>query len=193
MGTEADATQSVALRQIALDAPDYKDYRPLSAERREIRVLDLTGESACTIRHVSLDEDPVYYALSYYWGPPTSTKPLSIHQIVTNQAQSVPIRRTLASFLKHLYRTHGSLTIWLDVICIDQRSFAEQSAQVAMMGDIYRQARGVYAWMGKWDPDIDYLFDCANRISRGDEPVSNEPEKIACGLQVLSQFPYWTR
>ena len=183
--------RSVALRQVAVDAPDYHHYRPLNAERREIRVLDLESRSACTLRHVSLDDAPNYYALSYCWGPSTSTRPLNIKQVGSTDVQVVTIRRTLTSFLKNLFVRFGPICIWLDVVCINQRSFVEQSAQVSMMGDIYREALGVYAWMGKWDPDIDFLFAHCNANPTGDGyESSNKLEKISLAVKVLSQRPY---
>lgn len=38
--------------------------------------------------------------------------------------------------------------IWIDAICIKQQDFAERSAQVAIMGDIYRTAKMVAIWLG---------------------------------------------
>jgi hypothetical protein len=185
--------QSATLRQIASDAPNYERYLPLTSSSSEIRVLDLKSESVCTLRHVSLDDAPEYFALSYYWGPPTSTKPLTIRQADSNDSQVVEIRRTVAAFLKQLYRRHGVITIWLDVICINQRSIEEQSSQVAMMGEIYRRAQGVYAWMGGWDPDIEYIFEQCNRATSIKRIDISGNAKLVAAADVLSLRPYWTR
>lgn len=38
--------------------------------------------------------------------------------------------------------------IWIDAICINQQDLAERSAQVTIMGDIYRTAQMVAIWLG---------------------------------------------
>jgi hypothetical protein len=193
MATEADGKEPIALRQITADAPHYDHYRALDPAKREIRVLDLRRGPECTLRHVSLDDDPKYHALSYYWGPPSSTRPLMIHQSAHNQTQVVQVRRTLAMFLEELYAYHGAITIWLDVICINQRSSTEQSSQVAMMGEIYRQAAGVTAWLGGWDPDIEYCFSYAKAKAAGDEINLYDIEKVKAGTELVAHRPFWTR
>lgn len=189
--------QSEALRQIAADAPEYRSYRPLDVSRQEIRVLDLDANLTCTVRHVSLADKPIYHALSYCWGSPTSTKTLRIRTIdqASNTAhiEAVPIRKTLGKFLKSLHAQFGTITVWLDVICINQRSYTEQSAQVAMMGDIYRRANHVYAWVGPWHPDIEFAFSCAHEFAKKDSAEEHDLEKVGAGLELLFYQPYWTR
>lgn len=192
MAESAPSGQSVALRQIAKDAPAYQYYAPLDPTRKEIRLLDLEDEQTCTIRQVSLMTDPVYFALSYYWGPPTSTRPLHIKQDGSPK-QTVQIRRTVAKFIKSLYRQYGAISVWLDVICINQRSFAEQSAQVALMGDIYKRAKRVYAWMGSLEPDIEYTFSYARADTCGGDADEFDTIKVLEGMEMLFQRPYWTR
>ena len=43
-------------------------------------------------------------------------------------------------------------------MCIDQRSNAERSHQVQLMGSIYGAARGVIVWLGQLEPSIDVLW-----------------------------------
>jgi hypothetical protein len=38
--------------------------------------------------------------------------------------------------------------VWIDQICIDQKSLAERSAQVKLMGEIYTRAANVLVWLG---------------------------------------------
>lgn len=192
MAREALAEPSVALRQIAIDAPEYTGYHPLDSSQREIRVLDLGPDLTCTIRTVSLTSPPEYYALSYYWGPPGSTKPLTINSR-SDGSEAVQIRKTLAKFLKSLHRQYGEITVWLDVICINQRSVAEQSAQVAMMGDIYRLANAVYAWVAPWDPDLEYCFRYAADASPEQPAFVYDLSKVAASVEMLFGRPFWTR
>lgn len=59
-------------------------YTPLSVERREIRVALLhpgrwSDEVSCELSTVSLDDGPVYEALSYVWGDPQDTVPIELN------------------------------------------------------------------------------------------------------------------
>lgn len=190
---QAPTGQSAALRQIAVDAPAYRGYRPLDPERREIRVLDLKSNLNCWLRHVSLDDNPPYFALSYYWGFPSATKPITVIATDSWHHEIVQLRKTLYRFLKSLLRQYGAMTVWLDVICINQRSFDEQSAQVAMMGDIYRQAACVYAWMGNDDADIEYTLRYANLPASMKHSSGFELDNVLSGASQLSMRRYWTR
>lgn len=193
LATEPQAARLEAPRQIADDAPNYQGYGLLDPSRQEIRVLDLEADLTCTLRHVDLSASPVYHALSYCWGPPGSTRTLTIKAVNTGETEVVLIRKTLAKFLKSLYRQYGALTVWLDVICINKRSFAEQDAQVAMMGDIYRCTKSVYAWIGPWDPDIEYAFSFASETSPDQRRYGSELKKVGFGLDIMFYRSYWTR
>ncbi|KAF2023231.1 HET-domain-containing protein, partial [Setomelanomma holmii] len=51
-----------------------------------------------------------------------------------------------------LLRKHfGSISIWVDRICINQSDDDERSHQVGLMGLIYRRARTVFIWLGTED------------------------------------------
>ncbi|KPI36923.1 uncharacterized protein AB675_6012 [Cyphellophora attinorum] len=191
MAANTSTEQSATLRQIAQDAPDYKGYLPLDENRQEIRVLYLEDNSTCTIRHVSLLDSPVYYALSYCWGPPTTSRELTIKSAEHSVAsQVVPVRTLVAEFLKSLYKQYGSITIWLDVICINQRSFEEQNAQVALMGGIYKRAKAVYAWMGAIPHPHPYL-DWLSKL-RFYNP-SEDSQKMKAAFETLFNREYWSR
>ncbi|KAI8656306.1 HET domain-containing protein [Fusarium sp. Ph1] len=41
--------------------------------------------------------------------------------------------------------------VWADALCINQADLAERASQVKFMGQLYRTARLVYAWVGKLD------------------------------------------
>lgn len=38
--------------------------------------------------------------------------------------------------------------MWIDAVCIDQTNLLERNHQVGMMGDVYRNAMQVRAWLG---------------------------------------------
>lgn len=47
---------------------------------------------------------------------------------------------------------------WADAICINQGDVGERSAQVAMMGKIFRSSAYVLAWFGQPDAGVSELF-----------------------------------
>lgn len=55
--------------------------------------------------------------------------------------------------------------IWIDAICINQEDIEERSAQVNLMGRIFRSAETVVAWLG---PDVPYsqlAIECIQELS----------------------------
>lgn len=185
MAESTSQNQSAALRQISVDAPRYSGYTSLDTSRREIRLLDIDAELHCRLRTVSLDDKPPYSALSYYWGSPSATVGIAVN------GQTVHLRKTLHTFLKTLIEVHDPRTVWLDVLCINQRDFSEQSSQVAMMGDIYIQAQNVYAWLGQGEPDPQYALSYVN--SSLDEREAYEQRLVLAGIEQLCFNPYFTR
>lgn len=131
--------QSAALSAIATEAPVYRGYQALSNIKKEIRLLDIGPSLVCSLRHASLDDKPSYFALSYSWGPSGEELPITVN------GEQVKLRKTLHCFFEVLQKRFNSLTVWVDFICFNQRDRVEQSHQVSMMGDIYRQAASVYA------------------------------------------------
>ncbi|KAG4440759.1 hypothetical protein IFR05_003746 [Cadophora sp. M221] len=94
-------------------------------------------------------EKPVYDALSYTWGGAEDPQSIvlngSVHGVTAN----------LGNALRHLRREEEDLTLWVDALCIDQKNNDEKSIQVCMMGDIYRRAACVRAWISmREDEDL---------------------------------------
>jgi hypothetical protein len=123
-------------------------YEALNEERREIRPLvlepfrdtDTEPVIECSMKKISLNENPQYVALSYVWGSTAVTE-----DIVVN-GSFLPVTINLA---RALWQLEGlSDLLWVDAICINQRDIEERSAQVRMMGDIYRNATVVISWLG---------------------------------------------
>lgn len=63
--------------------------------------------------------------------------------------QAFDAQRNLYNALIQLQRLGRSLPIWIDAICIDQSDIVEKTAQVNMMGDIYKAAKLVIVWLGR--------------------------------------------
>lgn len=130
------------------------NYKPLT-DPLEIRVLVLKKTTGnvddpieCEFLHTSLAVGGnllPYQALSYEWGDISH----GVAQITTDGV-SVCIRRNLHEALKQI-RTASDLSnicLWVDALCINQADLDERSHQVGIMGEIFRSASSVIAWLG---------------------------------------------
>lgn len=176
----------------------YFIHAPLRLDRPSMRLVELLppstdGPVRCSIRHTTLDEmtadgaGPEYTCLSYVWGPETPTRSILIND------KSFTVRENLWDFLhansppadQRLLDEEGEEcelevkpwfeSIWIDALCIDQRSVLERNHQVQQMGQIYSRASRVLSWMGD-DPKISKLFSMIQRYRKSRfEWISNDP------------------
>ena len=132
---------------------------PIKKELREIRILTLApGTYDDTLQGSfeveSLDYDDIHYtAFSYTWSGPISER--------TIQVGEVPLRITenLAAALRHFRGPVRPKKIWVDAICINQSDDEEKGFQVALMGDIYRNASRTWVWLGEESDDSNAAID----------------------------------
>lgn len=145
-----------------------KDYvhEKLWSPTKSIRLLTLDIETeehvlAGTLGVYPVDPNLKYIAVSYEWGQPYSQKAVLIN------GKTFPIRQNLWQLLRELKNRikRGKLAtdvrIWIDAICIDQEDHAERNQQVSVMGQIFRSAIGVLAWLGlpdDWTPSRTFEF-----------------------------------
>lgn len=176
-------------------------YRPLEPDRREIRILELLPRTlragkekqliTCTIRHVSLDDQPVYLGLSYTWGDATVKRPILL------EGRIFYVTENLLSALEHLQRQWHSLALWIDAVCINQNDNVEKSSQVGQMGNIYREAALVLAWLGPAAGDSDLAIESLDYLGRKlfempDGPCLQERYELFSKLfspETTPQFP----
>ncbi|KAH7117743.1 heterokaryon incompatibility protein-domain-containing protein [Dendryphion nanum] len=133
----------------------------LPPRSKSTRVLNIVAASTfeepirASLEVINLDKKPAFTALSYAWGidPPTTQ-----HFIICNGSE-VKVTSNCESALKHLRRAFGSLTIWVDIICINQEDVTEKSHQIPLMADIYSSASSVYCWLGKGTVKSDEAMD----------------------------------
>jgi hypothetical protein len=125
-------------------------YSTLDANVREIRLLKLEHGSlddpiVGLVVHASLDAKPLYFALSYVWGPTT------LGRRITLGGHVFPVTDNLFTALQFLRRLHekNDVLFWVDAICINQESIPERESQVALMGSIYSHARITVCWLGR--------------------------------------------
>ncbi|KAF4946306.1 hypothetical protein FSARC_14229, partial [Fusarium sarcochroum] len=120
-------------------------------EKDQFRLLEiLPGTADATLRcrlHVCCmrDNRNSYEALSYCWGGRLS--PDQYPKIECNGFEmAVGVNLHLA--LRRLRRQDSIRVVWADAICINQGDSIERSRQVAMMGEIFKNASRVIVWLG---------------------------------------------
>jgi hypothetical protein len=103
--------------------------------------------------------------LSYLWGDPKQTE-----RILVN-GQPFKATTNLVPFFRHhdnIPMEYHDLPIWIDAICINQKDLNERTAQVKLMGDIYREATASISWLGTPSGDshlaISTISLCAHYI-----------------------------
>lgn len=121
---------------------------------RSIRLLSLEpcnvfkAPLKCQLFEVPLDDAPPYTALSYAWDASEG-----MIQIIYN-GSLLSVTLNCARALCRIRQAQGSSSkvLWVDAICIDQgtniEALSERSEQVQIMGDVYRLASCVVAWIG---------------------------------------------
>ncbi|KAK3346456.1 heterokaryon incompatibility protein-domain-containing protein [Lasiosphaeria hispida] len=127
------------------------DFPPLSNFNTSIRLLDVqpAGERwpiETHLRTVQLEDRPLYESLSYAWGSNKTTHSISVG------GKRFPVTESLWKALHNIRDATEPKTLWVDAICIDQRSDDEKSRQVPVMHLIYQQATRVLVSLGTHTP-----------------------------------------
>jgi len=126
---------------------------------------------------LSADDCPPFIATSYVWGSPDSVTPILLNGRHTSVLQSAhALLSEMAS--PHRQQDFPAETTWwwMDSICINQTDKTERSAQVSLMGKIYKDAaRAVVIWLGEESDDsataIRFLHDVGS--DRGFNPSAS--------------------
>ena len=137
--------------------PPTPPYTPLIRDR-DIRVIHLlpgrsSDDLACEVHHVSLDADISYECLSYRWGHEHSGS------IKLGANASLALNQNLLDALHHLRLSDTTRVLWAAQICINQADDLEKTKQVGLMGEIYRKASKVVAWLGLPNEKTPSTFD----------------------------------
>lgn len=141
---------------------------PLPPHMGKIRVLDLDACDANTkslltgtLRLVDLKDRPKFAALSYVWG-----KELFSQHAIRCNGYSIEITRNCHEALMSLRNLFGSITIWVDSICIDQSNIPEKTTQLLLMENIYTSAHPTYIWLGEGSESAYRAMDCIELATR---------------------------
>ncbi|KAJ3543656.1 hypothetical protein NM208_g3461 [Fusarium decemcellulare] len=168
---------------------DYASL-PLNPQTHEIRILSLQVNPLSTKTHevpircslsvASLEDNPSYFALSYVWGDPVRCR-----EIIVNGRRSsitsnldIALRRLSGWFQANDFvDDDGTVSMWIDSICINQDDVTEKSSQVSKMGDIFSRATRVIAWLGEASDDSDAAMECL-RFLAGLDPATIQLERV---------------
>jgi hypothetical protein len=189
----------------------------LHTQRNEIRLLKLLPGSwdvtiSCETFVVSLDDSPAYEAISYVWGPPINDN------LIFVDGWGIYVRANLECALRYLRQPVESRILWVDALCIEQANHIEKSAQVNMMGTIFKSCTQAVLWLGKENEPEDrpgiagFNSQCIELAFRilpllGDNHLKHLQESgypkegitvddvrhAFHGLQVISNRPWWRR
>jgi hypothetical protein len=137
-----------------------------------------------------LSEAPPYHALSYTWGSPYHTPNLELPEREMHKSESLadtyyakpPRKRIICDKLQmrvglNLYEALRRLSgedsplmeqkyIWVDALCIHQNDPGERSAQVLLMGEIYKSASSVIVWLGEYLPETVLALGVIEELER---------------------------
>ncbi|KAK4900951.1 hypothetical protein LTR27_002134 [Elasticomyces elasticus] len=197
-------------------------YKSLSG--RQFRLLRLSATESnndircCLQTFMAGSPDcPSYRAVSYAWGPRTSTMPICISsQGSALQGETTHECRHLRSqnlfdLLNQLRSEQSDCWLWIDALCINQDDDDERGQQVKIMSDIFSAANTVLVWLGPFtglstDPYFDQTgvaCDVERMIQRDRHMHARLPyikgydsatsvSKLVEG-QAICALPYWRR
>lgn len=163
---------SIGTLSLALEEPrqDYNAsvYAPLDDPVNDIRLLEIIPERTtsiqdhqrleCRLSVHTLDDQLSYTALSYVWGDPGDTRPITIH------GHEVQVTKNLAEALYQL-RSDQTGPLWVDALCINQDNEDEKNHQVHRMSKIYRSAVEVIAWLSQDERITQKTFEVIRELA----------------------------
>ena len=176
-GVETDPLQARYTYQ------QLKEQDSIRLLRLKPRDLDTSKELRAELLEVQLGTDPEYEALSYAWGDAADVR------ILHTPSGSIEIRQNLADALQHLGLKDKERYIWADALCINQADDVERSSQVAIMGDIYRQANRVIVWLGLGNERTAEVFNLFRTLSSKSDQYGVDLSSIQNGEDPWHQQP----
>ncbi|TEY36910.1 hypothetical protein BOTCAL_0536g00030 [Botryotinia calthae] len=134
--------------------------------RTEIRILNLLPPTEanpdalhCTLSVAKLEENPLYEAISYVWGPPIFPERLYL------PSGYLGITTNLAAALRRFRYPDRQRQLWADAVCINQQDDNEKGHQVRLMSQLYRNTQRALAWLGEEHSKADALFGTLERMA----------------------------
>jgi hypothetical protein len=169
-------------------------HQPLNLAKQQIRLVKVLPRPSSTdlnvhMSIVSFDFDiaPAYVALSYAWGLSSPVKTVIIDGL------AFEVRQNLYDFLRVANATQPQIEarfFWIDQICINQQNEREKGHQVQFMGEIFRRAHLVIAWVGKEDKDSEFTIKWMKRTDLVATDLSLDQQEH---LWAFFSRNYWSR
>lgn len=142
----------------------------------------------------SLETAPPYEALSYVWGPKEPSQQILLNEEVKSirpnlydallrlrprpsqperdEADMTKDQKQCYLDVSHLGISDG--LVWIDALCINQDNNVERGQQVVMMSSIYRRAKQVIIWLGKYDEHIPQSMPMLGKVASLYSPTDDE-------------------
>lgn len=127
--------------QLSLPIVEGSDFIRVLHLHHGIKDSPLAG--TLEVVDLSRHQVPHFNALSYVWGRYRCPK-----DNITCNGHDLAITASCYDALQALREKHGTITIWVDAICINQVDESEKARQVPLMQRIYSEAQSVYMWLG---------------------------------------------
>ena len=131
-----------------------------------------------------------FWALSCVWGGlPSEFAP---YYFETKEGR-ILITSSLALALRQIRKRMGanSTRIWADAICIVQSDSYEKAGQIPLMGEIYKMAERVFAWLGPEDDTTTQAMTFLARVSVPndtlDEATSSQSLPISSDTMLMEE------
>lgn len=177
---------------MALDrASPYLNLDRSKSQFRLLRILPSDQNNVhCELRAFSLIDDalPPYKALSYRWGDDETS------QLIHIGDYPIPIRSNLYTIMTQMLAEERRDWLFIDALCIDQSNEAEKPGQVSLMGEVYRRAEAVIAWL-VYEPGTElFTFGGEEGLidpGHGTNDISAMPRHAV--EQAVLCNSYWTR
>src|SRR5437764_6439794 len=131
----------------------------------EIRLLAISPGShtdplSGSLQTHSLDSaKELYTAISYPWGPPDDP-----HMTCLIDQFEIKIRQNAHQILTKLRQNTGTILVWIDVLCINQRDKDEKRSQILLIYKIYKLSGRTAIWLGLSDTTAEQVVEFANSL-----------------------------
>lgn len=186
------------------DAIPQYEYTPLRESYIRLLILFPAQSSSEDIFCELIDSElvargvqpPTYEALSWAWGSDLWTSSIQIRTHGQYFRQQVP--QSLSSALRVLRYRAAQRIIWVDAVCINQKSTEERNIQVPLMTAIYSHSFNVCIWLGNSDQytalAIDFIKNEILQLHNFDELCeSSEAIPKWTAMLQLMQRPWFSR
>ena len=151
-------------------------YRPLAAQRQEIRLLTIHGAKnsqtdslRCTLDHVSLLDELDYETTSYCCGDQSVRSYIYLNGCIFD----LPL--TAEQTLRRIQYFDRDRVVWIDAVCISQDDIDERSQQVVRMHEVYSRCRRNLIWLGEAERgDHELALQAIDAVARNLRSATDE-------------------